>query len=133
MSIAAVRPDLNRFLEIKKAAEGRLSGSVGAVASVKSSEKSSGASFLDIIKSFSSVSKSTETLSQEATRPVETVTRKKIATPEDLANVARSELARRKTGLLAVYGSAGKSTENMSDIETAIKKRNLGNLFDAVA
>jgi len=124
MSIAAVRPDLNRFLEIKKAAEGRLASSPKVADQIKSSEKTSGASFLDIIKSFSSA--------QTATRPVEQTTRK-VATSEDLANVARAELARRKTGLLAVYGSAGKSSENMSDIEAAIKKRNLGNLFDAVA
>jgi hypothetical protein len=123
MSIAAVRPDLNRFLEIKKAAEGRLSGSSTVATGVKGSEKNSGASFLDIIKSFSSV---------PAAPQVEHITRK-AATPEDLANVARAELARRKTGLLAVYGSVGKSSENMSDIEKAIKMRNLGNLFDAVA
>ena len=85
---------------------------------------------MDIIKSFKTISAPEAT--EVATRPVAPVARK-MASPEDLASVARAELSRRKTGLLAVYGSAGKSNENVSDIENALRKRNVGNLFDAVA
>ena len=132
VNVSAVRPDLNRFLEIKRAAESR-QNPTASVSTVKETEKTAGASFLDVLKAFSKVTAPAKTetpIVQQ--RPIEAVARKQ-ASPEDLAAVAKAELARRKTGLFSVYGAGQRTGGSPNEMEDAVRKRSLGNLFDAVA
>ncbi len=137
VAATSARTDLTRFLELKRAAESRLSASSQPVAAGKradGNEKS--LSFMDILKSSfkggGSAAVSAAPVERTLVKPARET--QKEFRPEELAAVAKMELARRKTGLLSVYGT-GSSLQGNSSVEqeNAVKKRAVGNFFDAVA
>jgi len=136
MNVAATRMDLNRFLELKKATEKRLTSAPEKSEAVKpvNSKEGGVASFLDLIRELkgagSVAAKASSVVAPTVSAPAQ------VARPMMGGSVQKGSTVK-ATGLLAAYGPAFEAAVAAvsGGASEAPEKttRNLGNFFDSVA
>ncbi len=119
MNVSAAQTSLERFLEVKRAAEERFKQAAVAKTNSVSPAKES---FFDIIKN--------------SGKKVDNNLSDKPIIVEQKAPVARKSSSSTSQGLMSVYGVNRYLNKNLSESparEELLKARHLGKLFDAVA